>query len=84
MSPSGRACTWVISSRSARGMQLRENVGAADHDDLVRAAPQRVAARGRQRRVEAAGDHDAGARQNRRSRLTTMLVRPGSGLPIER
>ena len=59
MSPSGCAWTWVISSRSASGMRLRENLGAADHHDLVGAAPQRVAARRRQRRVEIVRDHDA-------------------------
>ena len=59
------------------------DIGAADDDDLVHAAPQRVAARRGEGRIEAGRDDDAG-RGESGSRLTTMVVRPASGLPIER
>ena len=82
VSPSGLACTWVISSRSASGMRLRENVAAADHHDLVaprRSASPRAAASAASRlgatstpgaaKAEIAAHHDVGA--------------AGSGLPID-
>ena len=64
--------------------RLREDLGAADHHDLVGSAPQRVAAGGVERGVETAAQRSRPARRSVGSRLTTMLVRPGSGLPIER
>ena len=45
---------------------LRKNVRAADDGDLVGAAPQGIASRGRQRRVEIAGDEQRRARQSLR------------------
>ena len=68
----------------ARGLsyRLRIYVGAAADHDGSGAPPQRVAARRRQRRIEARRDTMPAALKPW-SRLTTMVVRPCSGLPIE-
>ena len=59
--------------------RLGVNLGAADHHDVVGAAPQRIAARRLQRGLEARRDQNPGA-VKAGSRVTTMLVRRGSGL----
>ena len=65
---------------------LSINIGAAGDNDGVHAAAQRVAMRGGDRRVEAWRHQRAGRGEggDARSRLTTMVVRPASGLPMER
>src|SRR5690242_7041447 len=46
-----------------KGHRLLEDVGAADHDDLIHAAAKCITPRGGQRRIETAGDHDARRRK---------------------
>ena len=62
---------------------LAEDLGAPDHRDEIGAAPQGVAARRVERGAEARRHHDAGAAKAGRG-VTTMVVRPLSGLPIDR
>ena len=52
-------------------------------DDLVDAAALRVAARSLERRSRLADHDDAGRTRSPGRGVTTMLVRPGSGLPID-
>ena len=96
VSPSGLACTSVISSRSAIVHPLRIDFGAADHRDLSGQTPQRVAARNRAARRERCRHHAPGARKSgiardddigapgkRPAASTANVLRPiTTGLPI--
>ena len=62
VSPSGRACTSVISRRSARVHPLRIDFRAADDRDLSGETPQRIAGGDRPGVGKGSGDHGAAAR----------------------
>ena len=76
VSPSGCACTSVISSRSAKAHPLRVDFRAADHGDFSDRTPQRIAV-ATARAASSEVVTTAPAARKSASRVTTMLVRSG-------
>ena len=67
-----------------QGHDLGVNFGAAGDDDARRPAAQRVALRDGERGLDAWSDDNTPRCGEGAVAATTMMVRPGSGLPIER
>ena len=75
-----------VSDGKTRGLRhgLGVDVGSAGDDDRIRRPAQRIAARRRKRGSRRLGATTMPGAAKARSRLTTIVVRPFSGLPIDR